>query len=104
MMLIQHSVESDWLVNTQSGGLKAYWCILEINEKTTLNVNMPYLVYSDWIWLLMERTPLPFFVIYCISYIVYFVTILNAVIYILHFLRRGITYLSKDVHERPLSI
>ena len=42
MMLIQHSVNSDWLLNTQSRVLKADWLILEINEKATFNINMPY--------------------------------------------------------------
>ena len=42
MMLIQHSVNSDWLFNTQSKVLQADWFILEINEKATLNINMPY--------------------------------------------------------------
>ena len=39
---VQHSVESDWLFTTQSRVLQADWCILEINEKTTLKINMPY--------------------------------------------------------------
>ena len=42
MMLIQHAVNSDWLCNTQSRVLQADWFILEINEKATLNINMPY--------------------------------------------------------------
>ena len=42
MMLIQHSVNSDWLLNTQSRVLQADWFILEINEKATLNINMSY--------------------------------------------------------------
>ena len=44
MMLIhvQHSVNSDWLLNTQSRVLQADWLILEINGKATLNINMPY--------------------------------------------------------------
>ena len=41
MMLEQHSVKSDWLLNTQSRVLHADWFILEINEKATLNANMP---------------------------------------------------------------
>ena len=36
-------VDSDWLFNTQSRVLQADWFILEINEKATLNINMPYL-------------------------------------------------------------
>ena len=37
MLLIKHSVNSDWLFNTQeSGVLQADWFILE-----TLNINMP---------------------------------------------------------------
>ena len=42
MMLTQHSVNSDWLFNTQSRVLQADWFRLEINEKTTLDNNMPY--------------------------------------------------------------
>ena len=42
MMHVQHSVNSDWLFNTQSRVLQADWFILEINEKATLNINMPY--------------------------------------------------------------
>ena len=37
MMPIQHSDNSDWLFNTQ-----ADWMILEIYEKATLIINMPY--------------------------------------------------------------
>ena len=33
----------DWLFNTQSRVLQADWFILEINEKATLNINMPLL-------------------------------------------------------------
>ena len=42
MMLLQHSVNSDWLLNTQSRVLQADCSLLEINEKATLNINMPY--------------------------------------------------------------
>ena len=43
MMRIQHSVNSDWLFNTQSRVLQADWLILEFNEKATLNINnFPY--------------------------------------------------------------
>ena len=42
MMLLQHSVNRDRLFNTQSRVLQADWFILEINEKATLNINMPY--------------------------------------------------------------
>ena len=42
MMVIQHSVNSDWMFNTQSRVLQADWFILEINEKATLNFSMPY--------------------------------------------------------------
>ena len=42
IMLMQHSVNSDWLFNPQSKVLQAHWCILEINEKATLNIIMPY--------------------------------------------------------------
>ena len=44
MMLIQHSVYPDWLFNTQSRVLQTDWFKLEINERATLNINMPYLV------------------------------------------------------------
>ena len=45
MMLIQHfTVNSDWLFATQSRVLQADWLILEINEKATLNINMPYFI------------------------------------------------------------
>ena len=48
-MLIQHSHNSDWLFNTQSTVLQADWLILEINEKATLNINVPYCIvlHSD---------------------------------------------------------
>ena len=39
-MHIQHSVESDWLFDTQSRVLQADWFILEINEEVTLNINI----------------------------------------------------------------
>ena len=42
MMLIQHSVISDWLFNTQSRVLQADWSILEINEEAILNIIMPF--------------------------------------------------------------
>ena len=42
MMFIQHSVNSDWLFNTRTKVLHADWFILEINEKATLNITMPY--------------------------------------------------------------
>ena len=42
MMLIQHSVNSDWLFDTQSRVLQADWLILENDEKATLNINMTY--------------------------------------------------------------
>ena len=41
MMLIHHSVNSDWPFNTQSRVLQADWFILEIDEKPTLNINKP---------------------------------------------------------------
>ena len=41
-MLIPHSVNSDWLFSTLSRVLQANWFTLEINEKVTLNINMPY--------------------------------------------------------------
>ena len=44
MMFIQHSVNSNWPFNTQSRVLQADWFILQINEKATLNINMPYWV------------------------------------------------------------
>ena len=42
MMLLQHSVGSDWLFNTQSRVLQTDGCMLENNEKATLNSNMLY--------------------------------------------------------------
>ena len=42
MMLLQHSVNSDWLFNTQSRILQADWFLSEINEKVTLKINMSY--------------------------------------------------------------
>ena len=42
MMLIQHSVNSDWLFTTQSRVLQAGWLILKYTKKATLNINMPY--------------------------------------------------------------
>ena len=41
MMLINLSVKSDWLFNTQSRVLQSDWLIIENNEKATLNINMP---------------------------------------------------------------
>ena len=40
MMLIQNSVNSDWLFNTQSRVLQDDWLILENNEKATLNISI----------------------------------------------------------------
>ena len=48
MMLIQHSVNSDWLFNTQSRVLQSKWLILEHNAKATVNRNMPYFCYLRW--------------------------------------------------------
>ena len=42
MMLMQQSVNSDWQFNTQSRVLQAEWFILDINEKATLNISMPF--------------------------------------------------------------
>ena len=42
MMHIQQSVNFDWLLNTQSRVLHADWFILEISEKASLSINMPY--------------------------------------------------------------
>ena len=42
MMLTQHSINSDWLFNTQSKVVQVDWFISEINEKATLNINMAY--------------------------------------------------------------
>ena len=41
MMLIQHSVNSDWLFNDQSIVLQADWFIKEINEKATSKLTCP---------------------------------------------------------------
>ena len=46
-MVVQYSVNSDWLFNTQSRVLQANWFILEMNEKATLNINMPNYLYID---------------------------------------------------------
>ena len=46
MMLIQHTVNSDWLFNTPSRVLQADWLMLENNEKPSLNVNMPYYLHG----------------------------------------------------------
>ena len=56
MMLIQHSVDSDWMFNTQPRELQAEWFILGIYEKATLNFNMPYFekVISFATWSLMQ--------------------------------------------------
>ena len=40
MMLMKHSVNSDWLFNTLSRVLIADWLMLENNEKATLNINI----------------------------------------------------------------
>ena len=40
MMFIQHSVNADWLFNTQSRVLHADWLMLVNNEKATLNIRM----------------------------------------------------------------
>ena len=40
MILTQHSANSDWLFNAQLRVLQADWFILQINEKTILNINM----------------------------------------------------------------
>mgnify|MGYP001800702442 CR=1 FL=1 len=42
MMFIQHSVNADWLFNTQSRVLHADWLMLVNNEKATMNISMPY--------------------------------------------------------------
>ena len=42
MMLIQHSVKSDWLFNTQPRVLQADWFILEVKEKATLDIFVFY--------------------------------------------------------------
>mgnify|MGYP001793576230 CR=1 FL=1 len=41
-MHINTQSKSDWLFNTQSIELQAYWLILINNEKATLSVKMPY--------------------------------------------------------------
>ena len=46
MMFIQHSVNHDWLFNTQSTVLQADWFMLEINEMATLNISMRYLAMT----------------------------------------------------------
>ena len=42
MMLIQHSVNSDWLFNTQSRVLQAEGLIMENNEMVTFSSIMAY--------------------------------------------------------------
>ena len=54
MMLVEHSVDSDWLFNTQSRVLQAYWFIMEINEKATLNINMPYYRLTKYMLCIMS--------------------------------------------------
>ena len=39
---LQHSVNSDWWLNTQSRVPQADWLMLENNEKGTMDRNMPY--------------------------------------------------------------
>ena len=46
-MVLQHSVNSDWLFKTESKVLQADWLILENNEKATLNINMAYRQVHD---------------------------------------------------------
>ena len=46
MLIIQHSVNSDWPFNTQSKVLQADWFTMEIIEKATLNINMPIYKYT----------------------------------------------------------
>ena len=43
MMLIQHTVNSDWLFNAQSRVLHVDWLIFENNEKATL---IPWLLIT----------------------------------------------------------
>ena len=43
MILIQHSVNSDWQFQTQSRVQQTDRLILENNEKATSNINIPYL-------------------------------------------------------------
>ena len=43
------SIPSNWLFNTQSRVLQAYWLMLENNEKATLNINMPNQPYMNYI-------------------------------------------------------
>ena len=40
MMLMQQSVNSDWLFNTQSRVQQADWFIFENIDKATLNINI----------------------------------------------------------------
>ena len=47
MMHLQHIVNPDWLFNTLSRVLQPDWFILEINEKATLNINVPIGEYSN---------------------------------------------------------
>ena len=40
MILLQHSVNSDWLFNPRSRVLQTDWFLLEINDRATSSVNM----------------------------------------------------------------
>ena len=42
IMLIQHSVSSDWLLNTPLSVHQADWFVVEINDEATSNINMPH--------------------------------------------------------------
>ena len=44
MVLIQHSVNSDCMLNTQSKALQAACLILENNKKESLNIKMTYII------------------------------------------------------------
>ena len=48
MILIQDSVNSDWLFQTPSRVQQTDWLILENNEKATLNINIPYLATTTY--------------------------------------------------------
>ena len=53
MVLIQHSVNSDWLFKTQTKALQAACLILENNKKESLNIKMTYIIdqcfYPVWL-------------------------------------------------------
>ena len=54
LMLIQCISKPDWLFNTQLREHRADWLIWPINEKATLNIDMPYLIWTSFIILTFD--------------------------------------------------